>query len=69
MIGDQQTHIIPAEPEELVASPTLSGFADADAFGDALIAEFRRVETHYGALFEKLPPAPMLGAEHRVPAR
>ena len=37
----------------------LSGFADTGDFGDALIAAFRRVEAHYGALFEKLPLAPI----------
>ena len=55
MIGDQQTHIIPAERNELDRIARLSGFADTNAFGDALVDAFRRVETHYGALFEKLP--------------
>ncbi|HMK42432.1 MAG TPA: bifunctional [glutamine synthetase] adenylyltransferase/[glutamine synthetase]-adenylyl-L-tyrosine phosphorylase [Methyloceanibacter sp.] len=59
MVGDQQTHVIPAEPEELARVARLSGFADANDLGDALIAAFKRVETHYGALFEKLPPAPI----------
>ncbi len=59
MVGDQQTHVIPAEREELVRVARLSGFADANDFGDALIAAFKRVETHYGALFEKLPPTPI----------
>ncbi len=59
MVGDQQTHLIPAEPEELTRVARLSGFADANAFGDALIATFKRVEAHYGALFEKVPAAPL----------
>jgi [glutamine synthetase] adenylyltransferase / [glutamine synthetase]-adenylyl-L-tyrosine phosphorylase len=59
MVGDQQTHVIPAEPEELARVARLSGFADAGDLGDALIAAFKRVEAHYGALFEKLPPAPI----------
>jgi [glutamine synthetase] adenylyltransferase / [glutamine synthetase]-adenylyl-L-tyrosine phosphorylase len=59
MVGDQQTHVIPAEPEELARVARLSGFADANDLGDALIAAFKRVEAHYGALFEKLPPAPI----------
>lgn len=58
MIGDQQTHIVPDDPAELDRVAKLSGFADADAFGEALLERFRRVETHYGALFEKLPDAP-----------
>ena len=58
MIGDQQTHTLPDEPEELRRVAALSGFADTDAFADALVAELARVESHYGALFEKLPPLP-----------
>ncbi len=58
MIGDQQTHIIPADKEELDRVARFSGFAETNAFGDALIAEFKRVEAHYGALFEKLPEHP-----------
>ena len=74
MIGDQQTHVIPAEREELVRVAKLSGFADTNDFGDALIDAFKRVETHYGALFEKLPPAPIsapsivIGAAESDPA-
>jgi glutamate-ammonia-ligase adenylyltransferase len=59
MVGDQQTHVIPDEREELARVARLSGFADANDFGDVLIAAFKRVEAHYGALFEKLPPAPI----------
>jgi glutamate-ammonia-ligase adenylyltransferase len=58
MVGDQQTHIIPAEPEELDRVARLSGFADTNEFGDALIARFKRVEVHYEALFEKIPTPP-----------
>jgi [glutamine synthetase] adenylyltransferase / [glutamine synthetase]-adenylyl-L-tyrosine phosphorylase len=58
MIGDQQTHTVPDDPEELRRVAALSGFADVDAYADALLAELARVETHYGALFEKLPPLP-----------
>ncbi|HSD92337.1 MAG TPA: bifunctional [glutamine synthetase] adenylyltransferase/[glutamine synthetase]-adenylyl-L-tyrosine phosphorylase [Methyloceanibacter sp.] len=58
MVGDLQTHIIPAEPEELDRIAKLSGFANGDEFGEALIGQFKRVEIHYGALFEKLPDVP-----------
>ncbi len=58
MVEDQQTHIIPAEREDLDRVARLSGFADTNAFGDALLARFKRVETHYEALFEKLPEVP-----------
>jgi glutamate-ammonia-ligase adenylyltransferase len=58
MVGDLQTHIIPAEPDELDRVARLSGFADTNEFGEALITRFKRVEAHYGALFEKLPDLP-----------
>jgi glutamate-ammonia-ligase adenylyltransferase len=58
MVGDQQTHVIPADPEELDRVAWLSGFADTKAFGDALLSQLRRVEAHYEALFEKLPEVP-----------
>jgi glutamate-ammonia-ligase adenylyltransferase len=58
MVEDQQTHIIPAERAELDRVARLSGFADTNDFGDALLGRFKRVETHYEALFEKLPDMP-----------
>jgi glutamate-ammonia-ligase adenylyltransferase len=58
MIGDQQTHTLPDKPEELRRVAALAGFADAEAFAEALVAELVKVESHYGALFEKLPPLP-----------
>lgn len=58
MTGDQQTHIIPADAAELDRLARLCGFADTDAFGDALVTRFKLVEHHYGALFEKLPQPP-----------
>ncbi|MGD0530837.1 MAG: bifunctional [glutamine synthetase] adenylyltransferase/[glutamine synthetase]-adenylyl-L-tyrosine phosphorylase [Methyloceanibacter sp.] len=58
MIGDQQTHTLPEETSELRRVAALSGFADTDAFAGALVAELARVESHYGALFEKLPKLP-----------
>jgi [glutamine synthetase] adenylyltransferase / [glutamine synthetase]-adenylyl-L-tyrosine phosphorylase len=68
MVGDQQTHIIPPDQEELDRVARLSGFADTNAFGDALIAAFKRVEAHYGALFEKLPEPPNSAPRFVVPA-
>ncbi len=58
MIGDQQTHTLPDEGNELRRIAMLSGFADTDAFADTLLAELAGVEAHYGDLFEKLPPLP-----------
>ncbi|MGZ5862515.1 MAG: bifunctional [glutamine synthetase] adenylyltransferase/[glutamine synthetase]-adenylyl-L-tyrosine phosphorylase, partial [Methyloceanibacter sp.] len=58
MIADQQTHLLPADPEEFRRVAAFTGFADTDAFADALAKELACVETHYGALFEKLPQTP-----------
>jgi glutamate-ammonia-ligase adenylyltransferase len=60
MVGDQQTHILPADRDELDRIARLAGFADTDAFGNALLTTFKQVEAHYGALFEKLPEPPNL---------
>jgi len=58
MVADQQTHIIPNDRAELDRIARLSGFEDTDAFANALIAQFKLVESHYGALFEKIPEPP-----------
>ncbi len=58
MVGDQQTHIIPAEAGDLDRLARLCGFSDTDAFGDQLVAQFKIVEAHYEVLFEKLPEPP-----------
>jgi glutamate-ammonia-ligase adenylyltransferase len=74
MVEDQQTHVIPAERAELDRVARLSGFAETNEFGDALLARFKRVETHYEALFEKLPEVPtsapslVVGADAENPA-
>lgn len=55
MMGDEQTHIIPDDKGDLDRVARFCGFSNTDAFGDALLAQFKLVEMHYGALFEKLP--------------
>ncbi len=58
MIGDQQTHVVPAEPQELRRVAALCGYVDTESFAEALRAELATVERQYEALFEKLPAAP-----------
>jgi glutamate-ammonia-ligase adenylyltransferase len=58
MVADLQTHIIPNDRAELDRIARLSGFDNTDAFADALIAQLKLVESHYGALFEKIPEPP-----------
>jgi glutamate-ammonia-ligase adenylyltransferase len=58
MVSDQQTHILPTDPAELDRIARFAGYAETDVFGTALRDTFKRVEAHYGALFEKLPEVP-----------
>jgi len=58
MIEDQQTQRLPDEGDELRRIALLSGFADTESFAEALLSELGKVERHYEALFEKLPPLP-----------
>ncbi len=64
MVGDQQTHIIPAEREELDRVARLSGFADTNEFGDALLDQFKRVETHYEDPVRENSRAAAVNPEH-----
>ncbi len=59
MIDDQQTQTLPSRPDGLAALAVFLGFADAASFGAELLRHLRRVEGHYGRLFEE---APELGA-------
>jgi [glutamine synthetase] adenylyltransferase / [glutamine synthetase]-adenylyl-L-tyrosine phosphorylase len=55
MIGDQQTHSLPPDPDALRALAIFLGYGDVGAFGSAMLATLRRVERHYARLFEEAP--------------
>ncbi|HUT51439.1 MAG TPA: bifunctional [glutamine synthetase] adenylyltransferase/[glutamine synthetase]-adenylyl-L-tyrosine phosphorylase [Alphaproteobacteria bacterium] len=55
MIDDQQTHELPKDEKGLAALAAFLGYADADAFSEALAQRLRTVERHYAALFEEAP--------------
>ena len=55
MVEDQQTHVVPSDPQAMASIAALCGYDSAETFCAALLAELSRVETHYGALFEALP--------------
>jgi len=55
MIGDQQTHSLPADEAGLAAIAVFLGYRDARAFQDEMLATLRRVEGHYARLFEEAP--------------
>jgi [glutamine synthetase] adenylyltransferase / [glutamine synthetase]-adenylyl-L-tyrosine phosphorylase len=52
MVADEQTHHLPADPERLRQFAQFLGYTDRHAFAEALLAHLRRVQEHYGALFE-----------------
>jgi [glutamine synthetase] adenylyltransferase / [glutamine synthetase]-adenylyl-L-tyrosine phosphorylase len=53
MVGDEQTHTIPADTEGVARIAALMG-EETPAFIKQLLEHLRQVEAHYGALFEKL---------------
>ncbi len=55
MIDDQQTHTLPDAPAELEALARFAGYPGTDAFAEDLLFHLRRVEDHYGHLFEEAP--------------
>jgi len=62
MVADEQTHTLPANPEELTAFARFMGYPDRDAFAQALLGHLGAVQRHYGRLFED---APARAAERR----
>jgi [glutamine synthetase] adenylyltransferase / [glutamine synthetase]-adenylyl-L-tyrosine phosphorylase len=54
IIADEQTQILPTDPQEFAQVAALCGFADAELFAGAVLERFKRVEYHYSALFDRL---------------
>ena len=55
MIGDEQTHALPADEPGLVHIACFLGFPDLAAFTRALLDVLTRVQARYGELFENAP--------------
>jgi [glutamine synthetase] adenylyltransferase / [glutamine synthetase]-adenylyl-L-tyrosine phosphorylase len=55
MVGDEQTHTLPGDSEELARFSRFLGFADRDAFATALVGHLAKVQRHYARLFEHAP--------------
>ena len=55
MTNDEQTHTLPEDPAKLRALAVFAGFPDIDAFGEAMLATLRTVESYYAELFEDSP--------------
>ncbi|HUO92926.1 MAG TPA: bifunctional [glutamine synthetase] adenylyltransferase/[glutamine synthetase]-adenylyl-L-tyrosine phosphorylase [Rhizomicrobium sp.] len=56
MVEDEQTHTVPKSKEELAHIACFAGFADVEAFSDALRRRLETVQGHYARLFERAPP-------------
>ena len=53
MLDDEQTQRLPSDAQALKKFALFCGFASEAAFSKALIAEAKRVESHYAQLFEE----------------
>ncbi len=55
MVADRQTHRLPEDSEGLARIASFLGYPDADAFAADFTRHLRRVEQHYGQMFEAEP--------------
>jgi glutamate-ammonia-ligase adenylyltransferase len=55
MVADEQTHTLPAEPDALERFARFFGASGSKAFAKTLVGHLRRVQAHYGRLFEDAP--------------
>jgi glutamate-ammonia-ligase adenylyltransferase len=55
MVADHQTHRMPEDAEGIARIASFLGFPDAGAFRTAFTDHLRRVERHYGRMFEAEP--------------
>jgi len=67
MLHDEQTQVLPAEPEQIERFARFLGYAGRDAFARIFIGHLERVQRHYARLFETAPgddrPALVFSAE------
>jgi glutamate-ammonia-ligase adenylyltransferase len=61
MVADEQTQTLPATSDRLLEFARFLGYPDRDSFAEALVPHLRRVQHHYGALFEDAPQMPDAG--------
>ena len=55
MVADEQTHVVPNDPDRLEAFARFAGYESAAAFAEALRAVLVPVQGHYARLFESAP--------------
>ena len=62
MVADEQTQMLPADPDKVAGLARFSGFAGTPEFSARLTAELERVQDHYVRLFEHSPDLTTGGA-------
>ncbi len=55
MLNDEQTQVLPAEPEQLDRFARFLGYAGRDAFAKVFVGHLEKVQRHYARLFETAP--------------
>jgi glutamate-ammonia-ligase adenylyltransferase len=55
MVNDEQTQVLPAEPEQLERFAHFLGYSGRDAFAKELLGHLEKVQRHYARLFETAP--------------
>ncbi|HMJ43008.1 MAG TPA: bifunctional [glutamine synthetase] adenylyltransferase/[glutamine synthetase]-adenylyl-L-tyrosine phosphorylase [Pseudolabrys sp.] len=55
MLNDEQTQVLPAEPEQLERFAHFLGYAGRDAFAKVFVGHLEKVQRHYARLFETAP--------------
>lgn len=55
MVADEQTQLLPEEPDRLERLARFCGYANAAAFTEAMTTVLETVQSHYAALFEDMP--------------
>jgi [glutamine synthetase] adenylyltransferase / [glutamine synthetase]-adenylyl-L-tyrosine phosphorylase len=55
MVGDEQTHTLPADRDGVERFARFLGYESRDAFAAALLAQLAAVQRHYAGLFENAP--------------
>jgi [glutamine synthetase] adenylyltransferase / [glutamine synthetase]-adenylyl-L-tyrosine phosphorylase len=58
MVGDEQTHTLPADADALLRFARFMDLPNRDAFANLLLMHLRNVQRHYANLFEAAPVAP-----------
>jgi glutamate-ammonia-ligase adenylyltransferase len=68
MVADEQTHTLPADTDALERFARFFGVSGSKAFAKTLVAHLRRVQGHYGRLFEDAPPLATIEGKLAFPA-